>query len=79
MGTNVHCQGTSLDEALSAAWGHTGVRTFICMNPIMPLEIRLSVEALEYQGQLYAQAAAARPKVVVLYYMFANRIGTAWH
>jgi hypothetical protein len=44
--SNVYGQGTSLNEALATAWCHTRVRTLICMNTIMSLEIRLSVEAL---------------------------------
>ena len=46
MGANVHCQGASLDEALVASWRRTGIGPLIGVYSVVPLEIRLAVEAL---------------------------------
>lgn len=46
MGSDVNCQGTSLDEALPTSGCHARVWTLIGVDSIMSLEIRLPVEAL---------------------------------
>lgn len=47
MGANMHRQGTALNEALAAVRFTTGIRTLVGVNAIMPLKIRLSIEALK--------------------------------
>jgi hypothetical protein len=42
----VDSQGTPLDEALAAVRVVALVRALVCVYPIMPLQIRLAVEAL---------------------------------
>jgi hypothetical protein len=42
--TDVNSQRTPLNEALAATWGHARVRSLICVDSIMSLEIRFSVE-----------------------------------
>jgi hypothetical protein len=43
---DVHGQGTPLDEALATSRGCTSVRTLVCVNAVVPLQVRLAVEAL---------------------------------
>lgn len=45
---NMNCESTPLNEALTAAWCHTGVRPLIGVDAIMPLKVRLAVKALKY-------------------------------
>lgn len=42
----VNSQGTALNEALSAAMVVACVGAFVCVYPVMTLEVRLAVEAL---------------------------------
>jgi hypothetical protein len=44
--SDVDCERTSLDEALSASRRHTGVGPLVRMYPVVSLQVRLSVEAL---------------------------------
>ena len=46
VGSPVNCQGTALDEGLSAWLVVASIWPFIGMYPIMPLEIGLAIEAL---------------------------------
>ena len=46
MGSSVDCQGTALDEGLGAWLVVASIWPFVGMYPIMPLKIRLSIEAL---------------------------------
>jgi hypothetical protein len=48
MSTDVNGEGAPLDETLSTTWRHARVRSLICMDAVVSLEVRLSVEALEY-------------------------------
>jgi hypothetical protein len=44
--SDMHCEGASLDEALSAAGGVARIWALIGVYPVMPLQVRLAVEAL---------------------------------
>ena len=46
MGSPVDCQSTALDECLRARLVVASIWPFIGMYPIMPLKVRLSIEAL---------------------------------
>jgi hypothetical protein len=46
VGSNMHRQGTSLDEALSAAWMAARVRPLIRMNAVVSLQVGLAIETL---------------------------------
>ncbi len=44
---DVHRQGTPLDETLSASWRGARVRPLVGVYPVVPLQVRLAVEALQ--------------------------------
>lgn len=46
VGPPVDCQSTALDECLSARLVVASIWAFVGMYPIMPLKVRLSIEAL---------------------------------
>lgn len=46
VGSPVDCQSTALDECLSARLVVASIWPFVCMYPIMPLKVGLSIEAL---------------------------------
>jgi hypothetical protein len=46
VGANMYSQGTSLDEALATPTVGAGIRPLVGVYPIMPLKVRLAVEAL---------------------------------
>lgn len=41
---DVNGQRTPLDETLAASWCHTGVWPLICVDPIVSLKVRFSIE-----------------------------------
>jgi len=47
MGPDVDCERAPLDEAFRASWRRTRVRALIGVYSVVPLKIRLSVEALQ--------------------------------
>lgn len=46
MSAMVDSQSTLLDEALATFLYSTQIRAFICVNPIVSLQIRLAIETL---------------------------------
>jgi hypothetical protein len=42
----VYGQGAPLDEALAAVWMVTLIWPFVCVYSVMPLQVRLAIEAL---------------------------------
>lgn len=46
MGPNMHGQGAPLDEALAALGLLAGVGSLVRVDPIVPLEVGLPIEAL---------------------------------
>ncbi len=77
---NVNSQGTSLNKTFTTTWGHTGVRSFICMDSIMSLKVGFSVEALwKMINPTLAIDFSPSRSSYVLYCKFANRTGKALH
>jgi hypothetical protein len=54
---DVDCESTPLNEALAAACSGALVRSFIGVYPVMSLQIRLAVEALQSSQSTPAMAA----------------------